>query len=221
MEKEKLIEELVRDGYLRTPAIIEAFKKIDRAKFVPEAELSHAYENRPLSLQSGQTISQPLTVAFMLELLAPKRGEKILDVGAGSGWQTALLAELVGETGRVIALERLENLREFAAANVARFGFIESGVARVVHADASKGYAPEAPYDKIIAAATTPHIPAAWREELKVGGRIVAPVREAIVVLEKTAPDEFEESKFEGFRFVPLISRLGDNGIDAPTPEGV
>lgn len=210
MTNEILIEELIEDGYLKTPSIIEAFKKVERAKFVPAGEESHAYENRPLALPEGQTISQPLTVAFLLELLEPKRGEKILDVGAGSGWQTALLAELVGEAGRVIAVERVKQLQEFAAANVAKFGFIEKGTVRVVHGDASTGYAPEAPYDKIVAAAAAAEIPDAWKAQVKVGGRIVAPVGEAIVLLEKTGPEEFEERTFHGFRFVPLITALGD-----------
>ncbi|MDP3974724.1 MAG: protein-L-isoaspartate O-methyltransferase [Candidatus Jorgensenbacteria bacterium] len=214
MTNEGLIEELIQDGYLKTPAIIEAFKTIDRAKFVPEESGASVYENRPLPLPGGQTISQPLTVAFMLELLAPKRGEKILDVGAGSGWQTALLAKLVGETGHVIAVERMKDLQEFAAGNVAKFGFIEKGTVRVVHGDASGGYAPEAPYDKIIAAAAARAIPEEWKTQVKVGGRIVAPVGEAIVMLEKTKPEEFEERKFHGFRFVPLVFGLGDKGVD-------
>ncbi|MFH0806145.1 MAG: protein-L-isoaspartate O-methyltransferase [Candidatus Brennerbacteria bacterium] len=206
MTKEELLEELIKDGYLKTASIIEAFKKIDRAQFVPAGEESHAYENRPLALPEGQTISQPLTVAFLLELLEPKRGEKILDVGAGSGWQAALLAELVGETGKVIAVERVKQLQEFAAANIAKFGFIEKGTVRVVHGDASGGYAPEAPYDRIIAAAAASAIPEEWKSQVKMGGRIVAPVGEAIVVLEKTGPEEFEEREFHGFRFVPLVS---------------
>lgn len=215
MTNEILIEELIEDGYLKTPALIDAFKKIDRAKFVPEEEKSHAYENRPLALPEGQTISQPLTVAFLLELLEPKRGEKILDVGAGSGWQAALLAELVGETGKIIAVERVKQLQEFAAVNVAKFGFTEKGTVRVVHGDASQGYLPEAPYDKIIAAAAAAEIPDAWKEQVKVGGRIVAPVKEAIMLLEKTGPEEFEERTFHGFRFVPLITALGDKkGVD-------
>lgn len=206
MNKEELLEELIKDGYLKTASIIEAFKKIDRVKFVPAGEEPHAYENRPLPLPEGQTISQPLTVAFLLELLEPKRGEKILDVGAGSGWQTALLAELVGEAGKVISVERVKQLQEFAAANLTKFGFIEKGTVRVVHGDASQGYAPEAPYDKIVAAAAAPAIPEEWKTQVKVGGKIVAPVGEAIVVLEKTGPEEFEERTFHGFRFVPLVS---------------
>ncbi len=202
---EDLIATLVEDGYLKTPAIIDAFKKTDRARFVPEADALHAYENRPIALPEGQTISQPLTVAFMLELLQVKKGEKILDVGAGSGWQTALLAELVGETGRVIAVERLEELWKFAATNLTRAGAFEHGVVKLVHGDASQGYAPEAPYDKIIAAAAAPEIPEEWKAQVKVGGRIIAPIGEAITVLDKMGAEEFEAREFHGFRFVPLV----------------
>lgn len=205
MTNETLIEELVEDGYLKTPALIDAFKKIDRAAFVPEAEKAHAYENRPLALGHGQTISQPLTVAFMLELLEVKRGEKILDVGTGSGWQTALLAELVGAAGRVVAIERLEELWKFSGENLSRAQLLAGGTVKLVHGDGSCGYPAEAPYDRIVAAAAGREIPTAWREQVKVGGRIVAPVGEAIVTLDKTGPDEFEERVFHGFRFVPLV----------------
>src|SRR3989344_7686174 len=97
MEYENLIDSLIKDGYLKTPEIIEAFKAIDRANFVSNELKGDAYLNVPLSIGFGQTISQPLTVAFMLELLQPKKGEKILDVGAGSGWTIALLAFIVGD----------------------------------------------------------------------------------------------------------------------------
>lgn len=214
MTNEELVESLIEGGHLKTPAVIEAFRKVDRATFAPEREKPHAYENRPLALPAGQTISQPLTVAFMLELLEPKRGEKILDIGAGSGWQTALLAELVGNPlrepadggGKIIAVERIEELWAFAATNLTNAGFMESGAVKLVHGDASEGYASEAPYDKIVAAAAGAVIPEAWKGQLKVGGRIIAPVGEAIVVLDKTGPEEFEERKFHGFRFVPLVS---------------
>ena len=93
---------------------MEAFKAIDRADFVPEKYKSEAYVNAPLPIDFGQTISQPLTVAFMLELLEPKAGEKILDVGCGSGWVSALLAQIVGEQGKIIAIERIPELKEIA-----------------------------------------------------------------------------------------------------------
>lgn len=203
---EALIQELVEDGYLKTPMIIEAFRKIDRKDFILEEYGNEAYGNYPLPIAGGQTISQPLTVAFMLELLEPKAGEKILDVGAGSGWQTALLAQIVGEHGKVVAIERLPELFMFAGKNIMKYDFVEKGIVKLVHGDGSKGYEAEAPFDKIIAAAAGERIPETWKEQLRVGGKIVAPVKQSVVVLEKTAPKEFQEKQYFGFSFVPLIS---------------
>ena len=122
MEYENLIDSLIKDGYLKTPEIIEAFKAIDRANFVSNELKGDAYLNVPLSIGFGQTISQPLTVAFMLELLQPKKGEKILDVGAGSGWTIALLAFIVGDPpaggGKIIGVERIPELKEMAEKNI-------------------------------------------------------------------------------------------------------
>lgn len=205
MTKEQLVEELVRDGYLRTPAIIEAFKAIDRADFVPEEYKNESYENYPLSIGREQTISQPLTVAFMLELLEPKRGEKILDVGAGSGWQTALLAQLVGEEGKVIAVERIAELKAYAESTLSKYPFIEKGRVLIIQGDGSHGFETEAPYDKIIAAASGEKLPNAWKEQLKIGGKIVAPFGESIYVFDKVNKDEFIERHYFGFRFVPLV----------------
>ena len=211
MTQDKLIKELVRDGYLKSPSIIEAFKKINRADFVPESEGEMAYYNIPLPIGYNQTISQPLTVAFTLELLEPKKGEKILDIGAGSGWQTALLSELVGEEGKVIAIERIPELKNMAEKNVGKYGFAEKGIARIILGDGSKGYPEEAPYDKIVAAAYVKKIPACWKEQLKIGGRIVAPVGEQMTVLDKTGPDKFEQKQYFAFLFVPLIEgEVGD-----------
>ena len=96
-----LIKELMAEGILKTPSIIEAFEKVDRKDFVPEELKDKAYLNTPLPIGYGQTISQPLTVAFMLELLQPQAGDKVLEIGSGSGWQTALLAHMVsGGNGR-------------------------------------------------------------------------------------------------------------------------
>lgn len=206
MTKENLLHELIREGYLKTPSIIEAFKKTDRADFVPEELREVAYSNTPLPIGEGQTISQPLTVAFMLELLEPKEEEKILDIGAGSGWTAALLAEIVGEKGKVIAIERIPELVNFAEQNIAKYNFIEKGIVKVVQGDGSKGFKAEAPYDKIIAAAAAREIPRAWKEQLKIGGRIVAPVSSSVVMLHKTEQDHFEKKEYFGFAFVPLIS---------------
>ena len=209
-EYTELINSLVSDGYLKTPSIIEGFKAIDRADFVSDENKNEAYVNSPLSIGFGQTISQPLTVAFMMELLSPKEGQKILEIGSGSGWQTAILSFIVSQNnaaGKVFSIERINELKEMAEKNVAKYGFIENGVAQIILADGSKGYKKEEPFDKIIAgAAAKKGMPQAWKKQLKIGGKIVAPVDQSVVVIEKTEKDTFIKKEYFGFSFVPLIS---------------
>ena len=177
-----LIDFLIQEGWLKTPRIIKAFQEIKRADFMPEDKKNLAELNEALPIGYGQTISQPLVVAFMIEQLQPQAGEKILDVGSGSGWTTALLAHIVGEKGKVIAMELVPELKEFGEKNVAKYNFIKKGIAEFICADGSKGYKKEAPFDKILASASAEETPQTWREQLKVGGRIVAPVRSSIWV---------------------------------------
>lgn len=206
MIKEKLISELEAGGYLKTPRLIEAFQKIDRKHFVPEELEKEAYLNEPLPIGHNQTISQPLTVAFMLELLDPRPGEKILDIGAGSGWQTALLSYVVGQSGKVIGLERILPLKAIAETNVGKYSFITKKIAEIFLGDGSKGYLDKAPYDKIIAAASAKEIPEVWKDQLKIGGRLVAPVGHSIFSIDKVSETEFKEEEHYGFSFVPLIA---------------
>ena len=209
-EYENLINSLVKDGYLKTSEIIEAFKKIDRKNFVPKKYKNDAYINAPLPIGFGQTISQPLTVAFIIELLGPKVGDKILDIGAGSGWVTALLAQIVGDPpagGKVIGVERVPELKEMAERNAAKYNFIEKGVVKIVLADGSKGYKEEAFYDKIVSgAAAYGDIPDEWKKQLKINGKIVAPIENSIVVIDKIGKKEYAKKEYFGFSFVPLIT---------------
>lgn len=194
---------------MKTPSIIEAFEKVDRKDFVPEKLKDKAYLNTPLPIGYGQTISQPLTVAFMLELLQPKVGDKILEIGSGSGWQTALLAHIVsGENkqGKVIAAELIPEIMAFGRKNVAQYGFIKKGAVEFHSFNAAKGMPEQAPFDRIISAASGQDLPMAWKEQLKIGGRIVAPIKNAIHLFVKKTETEFEESVYPGFAFVPLIS---------------
>jgi len=221
---EDLIQELISSGYLKTPLIIESFRAIDRKDFVPEDLQSEAYLNTALPIGFGQTISQPLVVAFMLELLDPKPGDIILDVGAGSGWKAALLAYCVSglrkhatitknntASGIVFSIERIPALKEMAEKNIAKYNFIDKGVVKVILGDGSNSatllkISGGKHFDKIISGAAGKQIPEAWKKQLKVGGRIVAPVEHDIMVLDKISRQEFKEQRHEGFSFVPLIS---------------
>lgn len=201
-----LIENLINRGRLKTPEIIKAFQKIKRVDFMPENLKDLAEFDEALPIGFGQTISQPLVVAFMLELLQPKKGEKILDVGSGSGWAAALLAEIVGRQGKVIAVEIVPELKKLGQENAAKYGFEEKGIIEFVCADASKGYEKEAPFDKILASAAGSSLPSAWKKQLKIGGRIVAPLNSSIWLFVKKSENKFDETEYPGFMFVPLIS---------------
>ncbi|MBI4119514.1 MAG: protein-L-isoaspartate O-methyltransferase, partial [Parcubacteria group bacterium] len=142
LSHDALIQNLVQKGYLKTPLLIEAFNNIDRADFVPDEYKDDAYGDYPLPIGFGQTISQPLTVAFMLELLQPEPGEKILDIGTGSGWKAALLVYIVSQpqnqhrsAGKVITIERIPELKEFAEKNIKKYNFTSKGVVRVILGD--------------------------------------------------------------------------------------
>lgn len=197
-----MISQLIDSGYLKTPAIIEAFKKIDRRDFVPEELKGFAYVNEPLMIGEGQTISQPLTVAFMLELLELAPGQNILDIGTGSGWQAALLAKIVGLAGKVISIERIKSLSDRAKKSLLKFHF--NNIELIV-GDGSQGCPKGAPYDRVVAAASAQEIPQPWKDQIKIGGIIVAPVGESLVKLTKLGETEFKTERFPGFVFVPLI----------------
>lgn len=206
--KESLTQSLINEGVLKTPRIIEAFRAINRADFVPKELKDEAYGNYPLPIGDGQTISQPLTVAFMLELLDPKPGEKILDVGFGSGWTTALLSFIVAKNdgGKVFAIEYIPELCEIGKQNMAAYHFVKQGVAVMICSDGKQGLREQAPFDKILsgASAQKESIPPAWREQLGVGGRIVAPIGSSIWLLIKKSRTSWKEREFPGFAFVPL-----------------
>lgn len=141
----------------------------------------------------------------MLELLQPKPGHKILDVGAGSGWQTSLLAHIVGEKGSVHAMEIVLKLCKFGKENVSKYNFIEKDVVECFCQSAEKGLKEKAPFDGIIAAAALGgDVPEEWKKQLKPGGRLVVPIKSSIWLFVKQDDDEFEEHEHPGFAFVPF-----------------
>ncbi len=199
---QELVRNLTDAGFLKTPEVIAAFQKIDRADFVPADMKDFAYENMALPIGWGQTISQPQVVAFMLELLEPKEGERILDVGSGSGWQTALLASIVGDKGKVVAIERIPEVFDFGKRNLKKYAFPNIVL---LEGDGTETIRPAGYFDKIIIAASGESLPPTIKQELRPGGKIVAPIRESIFVFTKTGGGHLAEKEFPGFLFVPLI----------------
>ena len=205
-----LTQELIDSGYLKTDSVIRAFAAVDRKKFIPRDLGEVAYRNIPLPIGHGQTISQPLTVAFMLERLDVKDGNTVLDVGSGSGWTTALLAHIVGDHGKVVGMEVIEELCLIGRKNVAKFGYIQNGIAEIICKNAKDGFEKYAPYDRILVSAGSKSVPQALKDQLIIGGKMVMPVGNEIVCLEKISSEDFSEQSFPGFSFVPFVNATGE-----------
>lgn len=208
MTLDELIQSLRAKGVLRSSHIQKALVNVDRKEFVPEEYADLAYDDVPLPIGKGQTISQPYTVAFMLELFKPKRGERIMDVGSGSGWQTGLLAEIVGAEGRVYSVEIIPFLCALGKKNIAQFPELQSRVEFFCQ-NAADGLPEIAKriggFDSIIAAAEVRDIPEAWRQQLKTGGRLVYPRSGAIYLEIKNEDGTFHVESYPGFAFVPFV----------------
>jgi len=201
MSNHNLIKHLILIGVLKTPRIINAFQSVDRANFVCQKDVPDAYNDYPLPIGYGQTISQPYTVAFMLELLQVEGGDKVLDVGAGSGWTTALLSCLVGEKGYVYGTELVPELLDFGRENLKANMIVN---AQIIQAGRILGYPKEAPYDKILVSAAGHNLPNVLIKQMEISGRMVIPVLNAIIKADKTADGQIETSKYDGFVFVKL-----------------
>lgn len=201
-----MVQVQMRQRGIRDERVLAAMEEVPRECFVPPEERGHALDDAPLPIGAGQTISQPYIVALMVQELRPQGHHRVLDVGAGSGYQTAILARLVAH---VYAIERIAEL-----AGRARAVWDELGVRNVTLrvGDGSLGWPEEAPFDGIISGAASPAIPPSWAGQLAEGGRIVAPVgpsdNQELVVAEKRQGRLFQQTVC-GVRFVRLIGEQG------------
>ncbi|MAG91117.1 protein-L-isoaspartate O-methyltransferase [Candidatus Woesearchaeota archaeon] len=206
--KEHLIEHWLSSGTIKDKRIIKAFKKVPREKFIRDKD-DEAYGDCPLSIGQGQTISQPTTVMVMTEALELKEGDKVLEVGAGSGYQAAIIANIVGDTGKVISTEIIDELAKFAQENINRLNLKN---VKVIKHDGSQGYQQEAPYDKIIVTAACPKIPKPLTGQLKENGIIIAPVGnliEQVMIKARKINNKLIEENLGQFVFVPLKGKHG------------
>lgn len=194
---------LIKSGVLTTNTIIHAFKKINRKDFVPSLYLNEAYGDYPIPIgDDGQTISQPTTVAIMLELLGAQKGEKVLDVGSGSGFTTAILADVVGHMGRVIGVEIVPQLVTFGQANLRKYHFPNATIREAMDV---LGMPSEAPFNRILVSASAKELPWSLVDQLNSGGVMVASVGSEIWRIEKLLRGGVSIEKYPGFAFIPLI----------------
>ncbi|QNJ99215.1 protein-L-isoaspartate(D-aspartate) O-methyltransferase [Constantimarinum furrinae] len=199
--RKKLVETLITKG-IENPKVLEAINKIPRHLFMDSGFIDHAYIDKAFPIGADQTISQPYTVARQTELLDVNPNDKILEIGTGSGYQTAVLIEM---KALVYSIERQSELFKKAKLFLPKLGYRPK---KLIFGDGYIGLASEAPFDGIIVTAGAPFVPKPLMAQLKVGGKLVIPVGEKIQVMTvftRTSETEFEKEEFGEFRFVPLL----------------
>ena len=208
-ENERLIEHIKNIGYLKSKEVEDALREIRREFFVPDSMKYLAYRDTPLYIGSNQTISQPSTVVAMTEALDVKDGQKILEIGTGSGWQAAVLGKLVGERGMVYTVEIIDNLVKFAKENLEK---LEINNVKVIKGDGSLGLKRYAPYDRIVVTAASPDIPKPLLSQLKPKGIMIIPIGniylQSMYVVKKSGKG-IEKKSIGSFMFVPLTGKYG------------
>src|SRR6516164_7457185 len=206
--RHEMVETAIVARGVRSELVLDAMRSVPREAFLPKQLREFAYEDAPLPIEQNQTISQPYVVAFMTEALGLHGGERVLEIGAGSGYAAAVLSKIAGE---VYTVERIGQLAEKAASTLADLGYHN---VHVLHGDGTKGWPEHAPYDGIIVAAGGPSVPESLKEQLKIGGRLVIPVGrdptiQELVRITRISENEYRQEDLVDVRFVPLI---GDEG---------
>ena len=209
-ERNSLVDDLKMRGYVTSKAVEDAMRRVPREEFLPAELREEAYVDSPLPIGEGQTISAPHMVAIMAENLDLKPGQKILEVGTGSGYHAAVCAEVIAPDGHIYSIERITSLASFAEDNLKRTGYAK--LVTVILGDGSKGLPDHAPYDRIFVAAGAPDVPSPLTAQLAHGGKLLVPVgtrwyQDLIMVTRKGA--KLEKENLGGCVFVPLVGEYG------------
>jgi protein-L-isoaspartate(D-aspartate) O-methyltransferase len=202
--REQMVARQIAARGIRNPHLLKAMREVQRERFVPAGLAGQAYEDMPLPIEAGQTISQPYIVAVMIEAADMAPGGKALEIGAGSGYAAAVMSRIAD---RVIAIERHGELADLAEARMRQLGYDN---VRIVHGDGSAGLPDEAPFDAILAAASGSHVPDTLKRQLAIGGTLVMPIGEpgavqSLVAVTRTAEEAYQTRDLGPVRFVPLI----------------
>ena len=206
--RERMIDRQIAARGLDDPALLAAFRAVPREEFVSASYAEYAYQDSPLPIESGQTISQPYIVALTIYAAGIGKGDKVLEIGAGSGYAAAVIGRIADQ---VIAMERHHELVRIADERMRRLGYDN---VRIVEGDGTLGFPEEAPFDAIVAAASGSHVPKTLLDQLKSGGRIVMPLGDphsvqSLVKITKREDGTLEREDLGGVRFVPLIGQHG------------
>lgn len=208
LERERLVNNLIREGYIKSDEVKKAFLKVPREVFVPDHLKMRAYIDTPLEIGKGQTISAPHMVAIMCEELDVKKGQKILEIGAGFGYHAAIVSHLTGEKGHIYTIERFEKLAKRAQENLRKTGITNVTVAV---GDGSEGFEKNKPYDRIYVTCAAPGVPQPLINQLKDSGKILIPVGKMfceLKLIEKKGEDILSKD-LGGCVFVPLVGKHG------------
>ncbi len=207
-QRQLMVERQIEARGVRSQKVLNAMGRVPRELFLPEYVREFAYEDSPLPIEAKQTISQPYIVAFMIEGLALQGGEKVLEIGAGSGYAAAVLAEIAGE---VYTIERIEELAIHAASTLANLNYEN---VEVIHADGTLGLPDQAPFDAIVVTAGGPEVPDSLKRQLKIGGRLVIPIGsyqdvQELVRVTRLSKSDYKQEDLADVRFVPLVGAEG------------
>ena len=208
--RKRMVRRLLDSGYISGPAVSKAMEAVERHLFLPGELVEQAYLDTPLHIGQGQTISAPHMVGMMVEALDLRPGQRVLEVGGGSGYHAAVMAELIRPGGRVYSMERIESLASSAKKNLQAAGYAD--VVETVVGDGTRGLPEHAPYDRISIAAASPGIPQPLKEQMEEGGKLLIPVggrfyQELMLVIRKSG--DYQQRDLGGCVFVPLIGEHG------------